>query len=307
MELYKPQLNLLMSQMSELTSLVCDRLNEYRNAECVMYLLPVISRQEESLMSAKDSLYRDIENIPVSNLRFDAAHGALVNAISTQVFYAQDDQSTKITPKFPGYIILPEDKVLTATMDELNNIKREFGNILAQRAKLTNKREHFEWVHSIFPMLITLMARRELKYFDKPLRSVNFHWKRDTNNTVMAKAELVQTLEDALKVHLTKSTDRDLTNKQFVSDIDSIRRSSFTHFRIRRKKPPAPAASFYFEDGTRSFSNVSSPIFLFGQSGVKISDLPCFERDAKHRALTSFKAGPLILEKLDVYGVLNNE
>ncbi|MBE0362140.1 hypothetical protein PULV_a3944 [Pseudoalteromonas ulvae UL12] len=304
MELYKAQLNELMSVMVQLTNELALKMNKAVFFDCQMYHIPLISREEEGKLSVKESLYRDIESIAVTPYVGEEAALLFREAISARAFYAQDGQSTKIVPKFPGFISIPHDEELIQLCNELNTAKREFGVILAARAKLTNKREHFEWVHSIFPMLISLVAKRELKYFSQPLRSLNFHWKRDTNNTVFTKSELIQLLEDNLKVHLSKSVDPDLTQTQFVSDIDSIRRSTYARFRMRRKKPVAPAISVYFKDGTRSFCSVSSPIILFGQDDVKVSALESYQRnEVKARKLNSFKSGPLILEKLNIFGV----
>lgn len=308
MELYKAQLNKLMSDMANLTTELTLKLGECPVIACEMYSLPLISREEEGNMSVKENLYRDIGSIDVAPYYGEEAALLFREALSVSTFYAQDGQSTKIVPKYPGYISLSYDESIIQLCNELNVIKAEFGAILAARAKQTNKRDHFEWVHSIFPMLITLVAKRELKYFTKPVHSLNFHWKRDTNNTVFTKSELIELLENNLKVHLGKSSDPDLTKDQFVSDIDSIRRSSYAKFRMRRKKPVTPAMSVYYKDGTRSFCSVSSPIFLFGQGEIKVTPLTHYQRDGVTvRKLSTYKSGPLILEKLNVFGVEDHE
>ncbi|MBL5885703.1 DNA replication protein [Lelliottia amnigena] len=108
-------------------------------------------------------------------------------------------ESTKITQKFPGVVIVPGDpRELGRLISAINTAKKNFA--MAMRAVELDKSRRFEKVHEKMPGLIVRQSTRSITFVEGQLKKVTFSWRLQRNHEVKDRDQLLSMLEKRLAV-----------------------------------------------------------------------------------------------------------
>ena len=169
-----------------------DRLGEYLNANppvssTLMKTHPVTRYDER--MKVVNSLDVDtIANASQTEIIDVLKHLSVPN---TETLITE---STKITQKYPGIIIVPGDaKDLGRLVEAINTAKKNFAE--AMRSVDLDKSRRFEKVHQKMPGLIVRQSTRSIAFVEGHLKKVTFSWRMQRNHEVKSRDQLMSLLE----------------------------------------------------------------------------------------------------------------
>lgn len=91
-----------------------------------------------------------------------------------KVHVRDEHYSTKITRKFPGFIVVKNNhREVMALVSEINRLRDKF----AQAVKVINyENSRSEILHQFYPMLVTLQVSRKIRIVQEKIRTLGFTW-----------------------------------------------------------------------------------------------------------------------------------
>lgn len=267
-----------------------DRFGEYLDAHLpvrstLMKIQPVTRHDER--MQVINSLDVDTANDASPKAILDALKHIEVSDIATL-----STESTKITQKYPGIIIVPGDpEVVSGYIEAINTAKKTFAS--AMRAVAANKSSRFEKVHQQFPGLIAQQATRKIYFVEGQLKKVTFSWRMHRNQDVKDRAQLTKLLETRLAVAkmspATIGPKKLVEIKEAIEALENLVLKKGESFRLRRDNAfPVPIAHLFVkrpEDQQRAGGKYRDVNYF-----VKPASLPFFAtgNDASVTALNKW-------------------
>jgi len=224
-----------------------DRLGEYLDAHLpvrstLMKIHPVTRHNER--MQVINSLDVDTTDDASPKAILDALKHFQVSDIATL-----STESTKITQKYPGIIIVPGDpKLLNRHIEAINTAKITFASALRKVA--ADKSRRFEKVHQQFPGLIVQQATRKIYFVEGQLNKVTFSWRMHLNQDVKDHSQLMSLLEKRLAVaKMSPATNGPEKLVEIENAIDALENRVLKQgesFRLRRENAfPVPIAHLF--------------------------------------------------------------
>lgn len=169
-----------------------DRLGEYLDAypptfSTLMKTHPVTRYDER--MKVVNSL--DVDTIKSASREEILEVLKHIRVPNTETLVAE---STKVTQKYPGIIIVPGDaKELGPLIEAINTAKNNFASAI--RAVEADKSRRFEKVHKKMPGLIVRQSTRNITFVEGQLKKVTFSWRMHRNQDVKSREQLMSLLE----------------------------------------------------------------------------------------------------------------
>ncbi|MGV7963777.1 DNA replication terminus site-binding protein [Photorhabdus tasmaniensis] len=124
--------------------------------------------------------------------------------------------STKVTTKYPGLIVVPDGaEQLGIIIRSINDAKSEFSSAMKRVSNQKNLR--FEEVHRTLPGLVAMHSTRKILFMESQLKKVTFAWRLNRNQEVKKPEQLISLLERRRAAQVKGAATTDLT---VVSNID---------------------------------------------------------------------------------------
>ncbi|WP_249519500.1 DNA replication terminus site-binding protein [Escherichia coli] len=169
-----------------------------------------VSRTEERL--------KQVKPIRVS-VKDDASVEEIIQALTdicVDDIESLSHDSTKVTTKYPGLIIVPERAdLLESLITSINEAKNDFA---AAMRRIDNKKNvRFDKVHKKLPGLVAMHSTRNVLFIKSQLKKVTFSWRLNRNQEVKTAEQLVSLLE---RRRASEVKNVATTNLNVVSNID---------------------------------------------------------------------------------------
>ena len=169
-----------------------------------------VSRTEERL--------KQVKPIRVS-IKDDASVEEIIQALTdicVDDIESLSHDSTKVTTKYPGLIIVPERAdLLESLITSINEAKNDFA---AAMRRIDNKKNvRFDKVHKKLPGLVAMHSTRNILFIKSQLKKVTFSWRLNRNQEVKTAEQLVSLLE---RRRASEVKNVATTNLNVVSNID---------------------------------------------------------------------------------------
>ena len=185
-------------------------LNEHQPVMAELMTVGTVTRHEERL--------KEVNPIEVSTIS-DASVDEIIRVIQD---FCIDDidvlsrNSTKVTTKYPGLIIVPEGaEQLSGIICDINDAKSDFASAM----KRVNSEKHirFKEVHRKLPGLVTAHSTRKILFVEEQLKKVTFAWRLNRNQVKTNASDLIAMLDKRRLVAVKSPVTTDLT---VVANID---------------------------------------------------------------------------------------
>lgn len=234
-----------------------------------------VSRTEERLKQVKP-----IRVIVKDNASVEEIIQALTDICVDDIESLSQD-STKVTTKYPGLIIVPEGSdVLERLITSINEAKNDFAAAMRRVDKKKNVR--FDKVHKKLPGLVAMHSTRNILFINSQLKKVTFSWRLNRNQEVKSAEQLVNLLKSRRASEIKRVATTDLN---VVSNIDkALHRLEFQPLKqgesyrlCRTNSFPVPIAHIFafrpegqerngtkYADADYSVVKASLPIFAAG-------------------------------------------
>ena len=251
-------------------------LNNHQPVMAELMTVGAVTRHEERL--------KEVTPIEVSTIS-DASVDDIIRVFQD---FCIDDidvlsrNSTKVTTKYPGLIIVPEGaELLSRIIRDINDAKTDFASAM----KRVNDEKHirFEEVHRKLPGLVTVASTRKIMFVEARLKKVTFCRRLNRNQVKTNASELIAMLDKRRTAAVKSPATTDLTvvanidrakallERKVLQDGDALRLCRTNTF-------PVPIAHLfsYRPEGTERGSSkyaetdykvvkASLPIFAVGQ------------------------------------------
>lgn len=107
--------------------------------------------------------------------------------------------STKITRKFPGFVVVNNNhKQVIELVAEINRLRDKFAEVVKGITNFQQSRS--EILHQVYPWLVTLQVSRHIRIVDEKIRTIGFTWQIP----VVHKFTRLETVIDRLRKELTE-------------------------------------------------------------------------------------------------------
>ena len=185
-------------------------LNDHQPVMAELMTVGTVTRHEERL--------KEVNPIEVSTIS-DASVDEIIRVIQD---FCIDDidvlsrNSTKVTTKYPGLIIVPEGaEQLSGIICDINDAKSDFASAM----KRVNSEKHirFKEVHRKLPGLVTAHSTRKILFVEEQLKKVTFAWRLNRNQVKTNASDLIAMLDKRRLVAVKSPVTTDLT---VVANID---------------------------------------------------------------------------------------
>ncbi|EFS9915706.1 DNA replication terminus site-binding protein [Salmonella enterica] len=185
-------------------------LNDHQPVMAELMTVGTVTRHEERL--------KEVNPIEVSTIS-DASVDEIIRVIQD---FCIDDidvlsrNSTKVTTKYPGLIIVPEGaEQLSGIICDINDAKSDFASAM----KRVNSEKHirFKEVHRKLPGLVTAHSTRKILFVEEQLKKVTFAWRLNRNQVKTNVSDLIAMLDKRRLVAVKSPVTTDLT---VVANID---------------------------------------------------------------------------------------
>ncbi|MEH6180017.1 DNA replication terminus site-binding protein [Salmonella enterica subsp. enterica serovar Typhimurium] len=185
-------------------------LNDHQPVMAELMTVGTVTRHEERL--------KEVNPIEVSTIS-DASVDEIIRVIQD---FCIDDidvlsrNSTKVTNKYPGLIIVPEGaEQLSGIICDINDAKSDFASAM----KRVNSEKHirFKEVHRKLPGLVTAHSTRKILFVEEQLKKVTFAWRLNRNQVKTNASDLIAMLDKRRLVAVKSPVTTDLT---VVANID---------------------------------------------------------------------------------------
>lgn len=185
-------------------------LNDHQPVMAELMTVGTVTRHEERL--------KEVNPIEVSTIS-DASVDEIIRVIQD---FCIDDidvlsrNSTKVTTKYPGLIIVPEGaEQLSGIICDINDAKSDFASAM----KRVNSEKHirFKEVHRKLPGLVTAHSTRKILFVEEQLKKVTFAWRQNRNQVKTNASDLIAMLDKRRLVAVKSPVTTDLT---VVANID---------------------------------------------------------------------------------------
>lgn len=185
-------------------------LNDHQPVMAELMTVGTVTRHEERL--------KEVNPIEVSTIS-DASVDDIIRVFQD---FCIDDidvlsrNSTKVTTKYPGLIIVPEGaEQLSGIICDINDAKSDFSSAM----KSVNKAKHirFEEVHRKLPGLVTAHSTRKILFVEEQLKKVTFAWRLNRNQVRTTVSDLITLLDNRRSAAINSPVTTDLT---VVANID---------------------------------------------------------------------------------------
>ncbi|HEA5337513.1 TPA: DNA replication protein [Escherichia coli] len=185
-------------------------LNDHQPVMAELMTVGTVTRHEERL--------KEVNPIEVSTIS-DASVDEIIRVIQD---FCIDDidvlsrNSTKVTTKYPGLIIVPEGaEQLSGIIYDINDAKSDFASAM----KRVNSEKHirFKEVHRKLPGLVTAHSTRKILFVEEQLKKVTFAWRLNRNQVKTNASDLIAMLDKRRLVAVKSPVTTDLT---VVANID---------------------------------------------------------------------------------------
>ncbi|EPF6995234.1 DNA replication terminus site-binding protein [Salmonella enterica subsp. enterica serovar Poona] len=185
-------------------------LNDHQPVMAELMTVGTVTRHEERL--------KEVNPIEVSTIS-DASVYEIIRVIQD---FCIDDidvlsrNSTKVTTKYPGLIIVPEGaEQLSGIICDINDAKSDFASAM----KRVNSEKHirFKEVHRKLPGLVTAHSTRKILFVEEQLKKVTFAWRLNRNQVKTNASDLIAMLDKRRLVAVKSPVTTDLT---VVANID---------------------------------------------------------------------------------------
>ncbi|ELS1746302.1 DNA replication protein [Salmonella enterica] len=179
-------------------------LNDHQPVMAELMTVGTVTRHEERL--------KEVNPIKVSTI----SAASVDDIIRVFQDFCIDDidvlsrNSTKVTTKYPGLIIVPEGaEQLSGIICDINDAKSDFASAM----KRVNKEKHirFEEVHRKLPGLVTAHSTRKILFVEEQLKKVTFAWRLNRNQVRTDATKLIKMLENRLLAAAKSPATTDLT------------------------------------------------------------------------------------------------
>ncbi|HDM0055696.1 TPA: DNA replication protein [Escherichia coli] len=185
-------------------------LNDHQPVMAELMTVGTVTRHEERL--------KEVNPIEVSTIS-DASVDEIIRVIQD---FCIDDidvlsrNSTKVTTKYPGLIIVPVGaEQLSGIICDINDAKSDFASAM----KRVNSEKHirFKEVHRKLPGLVTAHSTRKILFVEEQLKKVTFAWRLNRNQVKTNASDLIAMLDKRRLVAVKSPVTTDLT---VVANID---------------------------------------------------------------------------------------
>lgn len=260
-------------------SSLCNDIFNMDNVFCYANEVETLHKSHEEIAPDQISVY-SLNNGPLKS------KSLLYKIFGSFYLYGQRSISTKITKKFPGVIVLPNDAkcYISEKIAYINNIKKECSESFHNLAN--NHEDRFKIAHDIFPMLISFQVFRDLQLISNEgrINSINFYWRETMITKQFNKAQLLDFLYNKKAFIADK---KKLFNKNieawgeidsFIDTVNDTQENS--RFRIKRHSSiPSPAANIAIEtnNGIKRLNMRSSIPYIIFEHPKKIMLLNDYE------------------------------
>ena len=198
----------------------------------------------------------------------DATHTSLLNY--HQQYYRDISLSTRFVDRKPGLVVVDRQKdKIRALVITINFLKDE---IMAIVNKDRNRLQRHDFIHRLFPRIMTVQLRRHIHIIEDNVTNAWFNW---TSRPI---PETLTIEESILFLELEKDKPRGLiTPEEWKAIIDTsianIRTSSYKSIQRLKRLKLLPIMSYqYKEDGVdkRKTKNANTPVLLLGQQDERL-------------------------------------
>jgi len=179
-------------------------LNDHKPVMAELMTVDTVSRHEERL--------KELNPIEVSTIS-DASVDDIIRVLQD---FCIDDidvlsrNSTKVTTKYPGLIIVPGGaELLNRIIRDINDAKSDFSS--AMKRVNDQKHDRFEEVHRKLPGLVTMHSTRKILFVGSQLKKVTFAWRLNRNQVVTNASDLIVMLEKRRMAAIKSPVTTDLT------------------------------------------------------------------------------------------------
>lgn len=259
-----------------------DFLDTNRPVMSVLMATESVTRHDERKKEI-NTLGVDVQlNAPVEDIIRVLSHLA-VEDIETL-----SSESTKITRKYPGLVIVPGGgEQLSELICSINEAKNEFA--AAMRRVDVDKNRRFDTVHKKLPGLVTLQSTRKILYVDAQLKKVTFSWRLNKNQLKKDSAQLISILEGRQALAMSPKVNQDpkvlmdietaleKVKKTVLAPGESYRVCRVNSFPVpiahlfTHRPEGVPRAGGKYEDVEYEVVKASMPIFASG----RVPDVKC--------------------------------
>lgn len=185
-------------------------LNDHQPVMAELMTVGTVTRHEERL--------KEVNPIEVSTIS-DASVDDIIRVLQD---FCIDDidvlsrNSTKVTTKYPGLIIVSEGaEQLSGIICDINDAKSDFSS--AMKRVNTAKHIRFEEVHRKLPGLVTAHSTRKIMFVEEQLKKVTFAWRLNRNQVRTNASDLISLLDNRRSAAVNSPATTDLT---VVANID---------------------------------------------------------------------------------------
>jgi hypothetical protein len=189
--------------------------------------------------------------------------------------------STQFVERKPGLIVITAQKdLIKATVVQINTLKDQ---IMAIVNAGRDKHQRHEFIHHVFPRIMTDQLRRHIHIIHEDVKNAWFNW---TSRPVPEKFSIEEAIfllegqtdnvRDLLDIHEWKAL--------IKSNVEELRSGLYDHVQRSKNVKLLPIMSgkrIVNEKENRFTKNANIPFLLFGQEDdqlPKISALPTFEK-----------------------------
>lgn len=264
---------------------------------------PVLKRNEVEYMDGQ------IKRLSVTT-RVDW-HELVGTLNSWKTFYKQDNESTLFTSRFPGFVVVSDKKEqVRSLVTQINNHKADIAQAIRHNR---NERQRHEYIHQLFPGIITDLLYRQIHVIEDNVTNSWFNWTSRNVPYTMKPSEA--------KAWLQRIVDKPRLNHEpeqwkarinaLIADVDSRIYPKFQRYKSYKCLPTIETKQTdHRGQSKRVKRNATTPIILLGQNGDTLpvySSLGNYDAsNHKHNGINGIAKNKDILDnELKLIGVRN--
>lgn len=190
----------LSAQIMTRIDLLGDYMREQKLSTSVLMTIRPVSRLDERKKEVPGILVSTENNAGIEDVI------AALKDVKVDNVESLAKNSTKITAKYPGLIVVKGDvQRLKELINDINDAKANFA--VAMRGVSANKNQRFEQVHGKIPGLISLQSTRKIQLVEQTLKKVSFAWRMNIIQRRMKSQDLITQLKNRLAtIHKSPAT-----------------------------------------------------------------------------------------------------
>ena len=258
------EVKMLMAQLNGLLDALTDLLDSDEKLQFIAYRPELVSIKDE-----KDVLANGRKRIKVEVL--DQWQHKLTVLDYYKKFYATEGYSTRFVSRSPGVIVssLPAKMVINL-VNQINLVK---DNIKAIVQKGRDHLKRHEFIHQLFPQIMTEQLYRHINISQRQIRSIWFSWcsKRQVNQSYNIDEAIQWLAEQGAKPR------KPFTEQEWQAHIDAvitkIQNGRYKNIQRQRTYRTFPVADYsHYEDGKLKTNRINAimPWILLDQPEIKL-------------------------------------